>query len=333
MTRKLLIVTGGAGFIGSSLLQTLQNESNLDIWVIDCLTYASNESQLPKAENIKLFVKSISNYSHMEEIFSRAKADYSEINVIHLAAESHVDRSIKSGALFIETNVLGTQNLLELSSKMGISRFVHVSTDEVYGDVFEGESLESDHLAPSSAYAASKAASDLLVMAHIRTHGLDAVITRCTNNFGPYQAPEKFVPRVVNRLVENQSVPVYGNGSQVREWISVVDHARGIWLALKTGKSGEIYNFGSGWRKTNLEVISIIAEVLNIEPKIEFITDRLGHDKRYALNSTKALTQLGWSIDESTEDKFKETIKRLAQISISPEVKKRYKEMEKFYAN
>lgn len=333
MTRKLLMVTGGAGFIGSSLLQTIQRENDLDIWVIDCLTYASNENQLPKTSNLKLITKSISNFSHMEKIFSRAKVNYSETNVIHLAAESHVDRSIKSGALFIETNVLGTQNLLELSSKMGISRFVHVSTDEVYGDVLEGESLESDHLRPSSAYAASKAASDLLVLAHIRTHGLDAVITRCTNNFGPNQAPEKFIPRVVNRLMENQPIPVYGNGDQVREWISVADHAQGIWSALISGNSGEIYNFGSGWRKTNLEVISIIAEVLNVEPKIDFIADRLGHDKRYALNSTKSLNQLGWAVDKSTEDKFQETVKRLAQISLSSEGKKRYKEMEKFYAD
>ena len=333
MTKKLLIVTGGAGFIGLSLLQTLQRENNSDIWVIDCLTYASNENQIRNTNNLILITKSISNFSHMEEIFSRAKANYSEINVIHLAAESHVDRSIKSGALFIETNSLGTQNLLELSSKMGISRFVHVSTDEVYGDVLEGESLESDNLKPSSAYAASKAASDLLVLAHIRTHGLDAVITRCTNNFGPNQAPEKFIPRVVNRLMENQPIPVYGNGDQVREWISVVDHAQGIWSALISGNSGEIYNFGSGWRKTNLEVISIIAEVLNIEPKIDFIADRLGHDKRYALNSTKSFNQLGWVVDKSTEDKFRETVKQLAQISLSPEGKKRYEEMEKFYAN
>lgn len=333
MSNKLLIVTGGAGFIGSSLLQTIQREKNSDIWVIDCLTYASNESKIPKMNNLKLITKSISNFSHMEEIFYEAKLNYGEIIVIHLAAESHVDRSIKSGAVFIETNVLGTQNLLELSSKMGISRFVHISTDEVYGDVSEGESLESDHLRPSSAYAASKAASDLLVLAHIRTHGLDAVITRCTNNFGPDQAPEKFIPRVVNRLMENQPIPVYGDGDQVREWISVADHALGIWSALKLGNSGEIYNFGSGWRKTNLEVISIIAETLNVQPKIDFIADRLGHDKRYALNSTKSLNQLGWSVDKSTEDKFRETVKQLAQISLSPEGKNRYREMEKFYAN
>lgn len=332
MSKRLLIVTGGAGFIGSSLLSAVCDEKDQDVWVVDSLTYASDKTLLPQMKSITLFEKSISEYLQIEEIFSEAKSKYSEINVIHLAAESHVDRSIKSGSLFIETNVLGTQNLLELSSKIGVKRFVHVSTDEVYGDVEEGESTESDQLKPSSAYAASKAASDLLVIAHVRTHGLDAVITRCSNNFGPNQAPEKFIPRVINRLMDNKPIPVYGNGDQVREWIPVSDHVRGILAALHFGKCGEIYNFGSGWRITNLEVISKIAEILDIEPRIEFIRDRLGHDKRYALDSNKSRRELGWLANEMTEVLFEETVKGIARISITPAGKLRYLEMEKFYA-
>jgi dTDP-glucose 4,6-dehydratase len=333
MTRELLIVTGGAGFIGSVLVEFVQQESNLDVWVIDSLTYASDKSRIPVSKNIKLLKKSISNFRDMEKIFIQAKSRYDEINVIHLAAESHVDRSIKSGALFIETNVLGTQNLLELSSRMGIKRFVHVSTDEVYGEVITGESIESDNLNPSSAYAASKAASDLLVLAQVRTHGLDAVITRCTNNFGAHQAPEKFVPRAVNRLMQSQPVPVYGNGEQMREWISVADHVRGIWSAFQYGKCGEIYNLGSGWRKTNIELLSFISKVLNVKLSLDFVSDRLGHDTRYAVNSNKSREQLGWSASDLVEESFSSTIKELADISLSAKGRKRFGKMEMFYAN
>lgn len=333
MTEDLIIVTGGAGFIGSSLLDFLVHNQNSDIWVIDSLTYASDKGKIPKSRNIKLIKKSISNFDDMKKVFTHAKEEYQKISVIHLAAESHVDRSIKSGALFIETNVLGTQNLLELSSKVGVQRFVHISTDEVYGEVAKGESIESDYLKPSSAYAASKAASDLLVLAQVRTHGLHAVITRCTNNFGPNQAPEKFVPRVINRLINNQPVPVYGNGEQVREWISVSDHVNGIWSAFNAGKSGEIYNFGSGWRKTNLEIVSIIAEVLQVKPRIDFVNDRPGHDTRYAVNSSKSKEDLGWIANDLTEKTFVDTVKELANISLSARGKKRFDEMESFYAN
>lgn len=333
MNKDLLIVTGGAGFIGSSMLKFLVNYDNRDIWVIDSLTYASDESKIPNSKKIKLIKKSISQFSQMEKVFNRAKEEYQNIKVIHLAAESHVDRSIKAGGLFIETNVLGTQNLLEMSSRIGVQRFVHVSTDEVYGEVVNGESIESDCLQPSSAYAASKAASDFLVLAQVRTHGLDAIITRCTNNFGSNQAPEKFVPRVINRLIHNQPVPVYGNGEQVREWISVSDHVNGIWSAFNSGASGEIYNFGSGWRKTNLEIISLISEVLEIDPKIDFVKDRPGHDTRYAVSSTKSKEHLGWMINELTEKAFIDTVKNIAKISLSTKGKKRFHEMESFYAN
>ena len=333
MIEELIIVTGGAGFIGSSFLEFLEHNHNSSIWIIDSLTYASDESKIPDSKNIELIKQSISEFGQMKKVFTRAKQEYKKINVIHLAAESHVDRSIKASSLFIETNVLGTQNLLDLSSKVGVQRFVHVSTDEVYGEVINGESIESDYLKPSSTYAASKAASDLLVLAQVRTHGLDAVITRCTNNFGPNQAPEKFVPRVVNRLINNQPIPVYGNGEQVREWISVSDHVNGIWSAFTTGKSGEIYNFGSGWRKTNLEIVSIIAEVLQVDPKIDFVKDRLGHDTRYAVNSNKSKEHLGWKIDDLTENAFVDTVKKLANISLSTKGKKRFDEMESFYAN
>jgi dTDP-glucose 4,6-dehydratase len=216
---------------------------------------------------------------------------------------------------------------------MGVKRFVHVSTDEVYGEVVTGESIESDNLNPSSAYAASKAASDLLVLAQVRTHGLDAVITRCTNNFGANQAPEKFVPRAINRLMHSQPVPVYGNGEQMREWISVADHVKGIWSAFQYGKRGEIYNLGSGWRKTNMELLSFISEVLNVKLVIDFVSDRLGHDTRYAVNSTKSREQLGWSANDLTEESFSSTIKEVAEISLSAKGKKRFGKMELFYAN
>jgi dTDP-glucose 4,6-dehydratase len=333
MTKKLLIVTGGAGFIGSTLLEIICSQNSDDIWVIDSLTYASNEKHIPKDSRLRLFRKSISNMRDMDKLFSIAKANYFEINVIHLAAESHVDRSIKSGSVFIETNVLGTQNLLELSTKFGVKKFVHVSTDEVYGDISAGESTEMDKLAPSSAYAASKSASDLLVLAHVRTHGLDAVITRCTNNFGSTQAPEKFIPRIINRVMNGETIPIYGDGNQVREWIWVNDHAIGILSALKLGKKGEVYNFGSGWRKTNLEIVSEIAETLEIEPKFEFVKDRLGHDRRYAPNSTKAFRDLKWTASGDTQLRFKEVVEDLARIAISKDGKKRFMKMEKFYGN
>jgi dTDP-glucose 4,6-dehydratase len=333
MTQELLIVTGGAGFIGSSLLEFLVRNENFDIWVVDSLTYASDKSRIPNSARVKLIKKSISDFPHMEKVFSRAKNNYELVSVIHLAAESHVDRSIKSSALFIETNVVGTQNLLELSTRFGIKRFLHVSTDEVYGEVLIGESIESDNLKPSSAYAASKAASDLLVLAQARTHGLDAVITRCTNNFGRHQAPEKFVPRVVNRLMNNQAIPVYGDGEQVREWISVEDHVNGIWAALNSGVSGEIYNLGSGWRRTNLEIISTIARVLGVSPEISFISDRPGHDRRYAINSTKSQEDLDWIIADQTEQSFVGTVKEIANVALTVEGRNRFNRMELFYAN
>lgn len=333
MSRKLIIVTGGAGFIGINFLNFILDKEDCEIWVVDNLTYASHKELIPDSQKIKLIEKSISNSKEVGEVFSNAQKEFSDIYIFHLAAESHVDRSIKSGSLFIETNVLGTQNLLEWSSKIGVNKFVHVSTDEVYGDIPEGESLETDLLKPSSAYAASKAASDLLVIAHERTHGLCSVITRCTNNFGSNQSPEKFIPRVINRMVSGQSVPVYGKGDQVREWIPVMDHARGIWAASCFGESGEIYNLGSGWRQTNLQIISRISDILQIEPKIDFIEDRLGHDKRYALDSSKSNTRLNWQISKSTEKLFEETVLKIASDSLTVAGKKRFQEMEKFYAN
>ena len=282
------LVTGGAGFIGSNYVRMLLT-GRLgfvnSVKVLDKLTYAGS------LENLK----SISEDSRFQflqgDVCDEGIVDKCLENVdvvVHFAAESHVDRSISGPSEFIRTNVLGTQVLLSAAVSQKVKIFLHVSTDEVYGSINEGHSIETDPLLPNSPYSASKAASDLLVRAYVQTFGLDARITRCCNNYGANQFPEKFIPLAIKNLQTGRKIPIYGDGTNIREWIHVDDHCYGIQAVIEHGEQGEIYNIGSGETFSNLEIAKQLIEVFQLpEIGFEFVQDRLGHDQRYALNSTK----------------------------------------------
>jgi dTDP-glucose 4,6-dehydratase len=300
-------VTGGAGFIGSNYVNMLLKEAEgVDqVTVLDNFTYAAsirNLEQVVSDSRLKVVRGDICDFSMILEEMSNH--DY----VIHFAAESHVDRSINDSAVFVKTNVLGTYNLLEAARLNEISTFIHVSTDEVYGSLSEGSAAEDSPLSPNSPYAASKAASDLLVRSYSVTHGLDVRITRCCNNFGPHQYPEKVIPVLVRALKQNKRMPIYGNGLNIREWIYVGDHCRALQLILENGEPGNIYNIGSGIHLTNLELANKIAEHLNIKGQlIEYVPDRKGHDYRYSINSAK-INKLGFTLNSHFETDLKKTI-------------------------
>ncbi|MEE6451100.1 dTDP-glucose 4,6-dehydratase [Gottfriedia acidiceleris] len=290
-------VTGGAGFIGGNFVQYMINKyPTYLIYNLDALTYAGD---LTKHKNIEQnknyhFIKiDISNREEIMTLFKKEKFDY----VIHFAAESHVDRSITDPGIFVTTNVLGTQVLLDASKAINVKKFVHVSTDEVYGDLdFDPTTFftEDTPLQPNSPYSASKASSDLLVRAYHETYGFPMNITRCSNNYGPYHFPEKLIPLTISRVLNNQKVPVYGTGENIRDWLHVLDHCSAIDLVLHKGVNGEVYNVGGHNERTNLEVVkTIIATLGKSEDLIQFVQDRLGHDKRYAIDPSK-LERLGW---------------------------------------
>lgn len=300
-----VLVTGGAGFIGSNFVRLVLNEyPEYKIINLDALTYAGN---LKNLEDIKdnpryKFIKGdICDSTLVEEIFTEYKPNI----VINFAAESHVDRSIDNPKVFLETNIMGTHTLLEAAKKYWnlstlnpqlSTRFIQVSTDEVYGELGEeGYFTEETPLAPNSPYSSSKASADMLAKSYFRTYGLPVVITRCSNNYGPYQFPEKLIPLMISNVVEGKELPVYGNGLNVRDWIYVEDHCRGILAAMTRGKLGEVYNFGSNNEKKNIEIVKLILSVLDKpESLIKFVKDRLGHDKRYAIDAAKATNELGW---------------------------------------
>jgi dTDP-glucose 4,6-dehydratase len=299
-------VTGGAGFIGSNyvrMLLTNQLGPVSKVTVLDKLTYAGNLENLSEVvlDPRFQFVKG----DICDENLVRGLISKNDI-VVHFAAESHVDRSISGPSEFVRTNVLGTQILLSAAVVNEAQLFLHVSTDEVYGSIESGSSIETDPLMPNSPYSASKAASDLLVRSYIQTFGLNAKITRCCNNYGPNQYPEKFIPLSISKLKQNKRIPVYGDGLNVREWIHVKDHCKGIQEVIEFGDSGEIYNIGSGFLISNIHLAEKIVQVFSkeFETSIEFIQDRLGHDIRYSLNSNKfhQLTSKLQSKDPSTED-------------------------------
>ena len=288
-----VLVTGGAGFIGSNFVHLLLREHSSDqIVVLDKLTYAGNLRNLEAAlrDSRVQFVRSDICDPSVADVVKGCDA------VVHFAAESHVDRSIEDATPFVRTNVEGTWRLVDACRAARVARFVHVSTDEVYGSLKPGESaIESSQLAPTSPYAASKAASDLLVLSAVKTHHFPAIITRCTNNYGPYQFPEKFIPLMISQGLANQPLPVYGDGKNVRDWIHVADHCRAIDLILREGKEGEIYNIGGGCELENITVVRRILGALNRpESLLRFVTDRLAHDRRYALNCAKLQKELGW---------------------------------------
>lgn len=305
-----LLVTGGAGFIGSNfVLYMIKNYPSYKIINVDTLTYAGNLENLRSIEQHPnyTFVKAdIAERTQLEPLFA-AGVDA----VINFAAESHVDRSILHPEIFVQTNILGTQTLLDLTKQYNITKFVQVSTDEVYGTLGEtGLFTEDTPIAPNSPYSASKAGADLLVRAYHETFGLNVNITRCSNNYGPYQFPEKLIPLMIQNALQDKSLPVYGDGLNVRDWLYVEDHCSAIDLVLHKGRNGEVYNVGGRNERNNLQVVGTILEELGKpESLISYVKDRLGHDRRYAIDADKIRNELGWQPKFNYEDGIKETIR------------------------
>jgi dTDP-glucose 4,6-dehydratase len=303
-----ILITGGAGFIGSNfILRMMNSHPEVGIVNLDILTYAGNLNNLKGVEKNPryTFIKGdICDPDIVNAIIKKHRVD----TIIHFAAESHVDRSIAKASEFVRTNVLGTHNLLECARHQPISRFIHISTDEVYGSRLKGSFKENDILSPSSPYSASKAGSDLLALSYFKTYNLPVIITRCTNNFGPYQFPEKLIPLFVTNLIEGKKVPVYGTGKNIRDWIHVGDHCRAVEFVLDKGITGEIYNIGGGNEKTNIEITEKILKFLKKDDSsIEYVTDRPGHDFRYSLDCSKLL-KMGWRPQYSFEEGLKDTV-------------------------
>lgn len=304
-----LLVTGGAGFIGSNfVIYMLQQHPNYKIVNVDALTYAGNLENLKSIENHPnyTFIKAdITDAQAIDQIFQQG-IDV----VVNFAAESHVDRSILEPEVFVKTNVLGTQVLLDASKKYGVTKYVQVSTDEVYGSLGEtGLFMESTPLEPNSPYSASKAGGDLLVRAYHETFGLPVNITRCSNNYGPYQFPEKLIPLIISRALNDQVLPIYGDGLNIRDWLYVEDHCSAIDLVIHEGRVGEVYNIGGNNERTNLHIVKTILQELNKpESLITYVEDRLGHDRRYGIDPTKLTEELGWKPNHNFETGIKETI-------------------------
>jgi len=305
-----ILVTGGCGFIGANFIkEILSLDKGTKLINFDALTYAGNLENLADCieDPDHIFVKAD---IRDKNAVSKTIDDHSPDAIINFAAESHVDRSIDNPMEFFETNVGGTLNLLNAARKYEVKRFLQVSTDEVYGTLGDtGLFTEETPLAPNSPYSASKTSADLFVRAYHETFGMDTVITRCSNNYGPYQFPEKLIPLMINNARHNKALPVYGTGLNVRDWIYVRDHCMGIWTALTKGKSGEVYNFGGNSERTNLHVIKTILKILDKpDSLIEFVKDRPGHDLRYAIDASKAKRELGWEPKMDFETGLKETV-------------------------
>lgn len=304
-----ILVTGGAGFIGSNFVTYMVKKyAHYEIINLDSLTYAGNLENLKEIEgkeNYRFIKGDITDRQSLQPLFE------SGIDaVINFAAESHVDRSIMEPDVFVKTNVLGTQVLLELAQNYGVQKFVQISTDEVYGTLGDdGLFTETTPLAPNSPYSSSKAGADLLVRAYHETFGLPVNITRCSNNYGPYQFPEKLIPLMIMNALDEKPLPVYGDGLNVRDWLHVEDHCSAIDLVLHKGVNGEVYNVGGNNERTNLQIVKTILEHLNKpETLIQFVQDRPGHDKRYAIDATKIKTELGWEPKYTFDSGIKQTI-------------------------
>lgn len=301
---KKMLVTGGAGFIGSEFIR--QQAGNDKIILIDKLTYAGDMRRLKNVEEqITFYRGDVADRKFMEHVFNKEKPK----TVIHFAAESHVDRSILDSDPFTITNILGTQILLDMAIKTEVEKFIHISTDEVYGELGkDGIFKEGMPLKPNSPYSATKASAELLVRAYYRTHKLPSIIIRPSNNYGPYHYPEKFIPLIISNLLEGKPIPVYGKGEQIRDWLYTGDCCRGINTILRKGKPGEIYNLGGKSEYTNLDVAGKIINLLGKdETYIKFVHDRPGHDFRYALDNSKA-EELGWKLSVSFEEGLKRTV-------------------------
>lgn len=325
-----ILITGGAGFIGSAVIRHLLANTSDAVINVDALTYAGNMESLPGAEQSPRYTFehiNICKQDFLDSVFEKHKPDA----VMHLAAESHVDRSISGPGAFIQTNIIGTYNLLQSSRKFyeGLNtqgqskfRFHHISTDEVYGDLHGTKDLftEDTSYSPSSPYSASKASSDHLVRAWGRTYGLPVLLTNCSNNYGPYHFPEKLIPHMILNALAGKALPVYGDGMQVRDWLYVEDHARALYTVLTKGKIGETYNIGGHNEKRNIEVVELICQLLeelapqkpvkvnNYKDLITFVKDRPGHDVRYAIDASKIEKELGWTPDENFESGMRKTV-------------------------
>ena len=309
----MIIVTGGAGFIGSNFMHYEVNKYPNDEFVcLDALTYAGNYNNIKDLDgksNYKFVLGDITDREFVFKLFNDEKFDI----VINFAAESHVDNSIKNPEKFIDTNIKGTLALLDACREYGIKRYHQISTDEVYGDLpLDRPDLlftEETPIHTSSPYSTSKASADLLVMAYRRTFGVPVTISRCSNNYGPYQFPEKLIPVVISKALNDEPVPVYGAGANVRDWIHVIDHNIGVDLIVRNGKEGEVYNLGGHSERTNLEVVkTILKQMGKSEDLITFVEDRKGHDLRYAIDSSKVENDLGWKLTYNFEDGIKETV-------------------------
>ncbi len=303
-----LLVTGGAGFIGGCFVRHILNKyTDYQVINIDALTYCGNLANLKDVENnpnYKFVHGNICDKKLVRELISQVDC------VVNFAAESHVDNSIKNPEIFIETNVQGTLNLLQASKEIGIERYLQVSTDEVYGTLGKtGYFYETTPLAPNSPYSASKASADMLVRAYYETYKMPVLTTRCSNNYGPYQYPEKLIPFFISKLLRSEKVPVYGDGLNVRDWLYVYDHCAAIDTVLHKGRIGEVYNIGGHNEKTNIEITRLILEAMGKdESSIEYVKDRLGHDRRYAISNDKITSELGWKPSVTFEEGIKMTI-------------------------
>jgi dTDP-glucose 4,6-dehydratase len=322
-----IIVTGGAGFIGSNFILNWLEKYDEKVINIDKLTYAGNINNLNSLKSNKKYFFIQLDINNDKENFEILKK-YKPNAIINFAAESHVDRSIDNPDSFIHTNIVGTYKLLNAAYKLWSSedalfqekfKFIHVSTDEVYGtlDSISDPFRESDKYKPNSPYAASKASSDLIVRSYKETYGFPAIITNCSNNYGPYQFPEKLIPLVIKNALSNKKIPIYGDGKQIRDWLHVVDHCDAIITVLKKGKSGETYNIGGKCEKTNIDLVNLICELLDekcpkksgsYKDQIEFVKDRLGHDTRYAIDNSKIEEHLGWSPKITFDKGIEQTI-------------------------
>ena len=304
-----ILVTGGCGFIGSNFIRYALKNSDYEIVNLDKLTYAGNLKNLVDVQNYpryKFYKGDICNFELVSFIIEKENVD----SIINFAAESHVDRSILSSQEFIRTNVTGTNVLLEVTRLYELKRFLQISTDEVYGSLGpEGKFTEETPLSPNSPYSASKASADLLVKAFHHTYGVPALITRCSNNYGPYQFPEKLIPLMIINALNNKPLPVYGDGMNVRDWIYVEDHCEAILKVFEKGRIGEVYNIGAENEKPNIEIVKLILkELRKDESLITYVKDRPGHDRRYAIDATKIKTELGWKPSHTFETAIKETI-------------------------
>nr|MDH3078276.1 dTDP-glucose 4,6-dehydratase [Bacillus velezensis] len=306
---KSYLITGGAGFIGLTFTKMMLKETDAQITVLDNLTYASRPLEieaLKKNGRFRFIKGDISKKEDIDKVFSQM---YDA--VIHFAAESHVDRSINQAEPFITTNVMGTYRLADAVLQGKAGRLIHISTDEVYGDLAPDDPAftETTPLSPNNPYSASKASSDLLVMSYVKTHKLPAIITRCGNNYGPYQHHEKMIPTIIRHAVNGTPVPLYGDGLQIRDWLFAEDHCRAIKLVLEKGTLGDIYNIGGGNERTNKELASFIMKELGVEERFAHVEDRKGHDRRYAINASKLKNELGWRQDVTFEEGMRRTIR------------------------